>query len=102
MSAGKAPKANSGKPPVGEPARVEINLDLEPGTDLEVTLIARKETGQPLATRVIKFRNPQNPADKASPPSEYEEAGDLTPAERGKERTALPSCRKMAAWLDRI
>jgi hypothetical protein len=95
MSAGKAPKANSGKPPVGEPARVEINLDLEPGTDLEVTLIARKETGQPLATRVIKFRNPQNPADKASPPSEYEEAGDLTPAERGKER--LPS-RAAEKW----
>ena len=53
------------KPSAG-PARVEINLDLEPDTDLEVTLTARSDKGQPIATRVVKIRNPNNPAVEPS------------------------------------
>jgi hypothetical protein len=61
MSTDPQPVSNTENPPLVNPAQVEINLDLEPGTDLEVRLIARTDAGKPLATRVVKFHNPTSP-----------------------------------------
>ena len=63
-------------------ARVEINLDLDPGTDLEVTLTARSDKGQPIATRVVKFRNPINPAVEPSDLVESTAEDIITPSPR--------------------
>jgi hypothetical protein len=100
MSADQGKKDNPGKPPASDPARVEINLELEPGTDLEVTLIARKETGQPLATRVIKFKNPQLAAEATNLPSKIEEAVDLPSEGSGKERQSSRIAEKWKkGWI---
>lgn len=61
MSTDPLPESNPEKNLPVNPAQVEINLDLEPGTDLEVRLVARTENGKPLASRVVKFRNPASP-----------------------------------------
>ncbi len=49
----------SGKEDASRPAQVRIKLALEPGTDLEVELIAESDTGKPLGTRLVKFKNPE-------------------------------------------
>ena len=50
---------HSGKEVVSRPAQVRIKLALEPGTDLEVELTAESDTGKPLGTRLVKFKNPK-------------------------------------------
>lgn len=74
------PQPSPDQKPSAGPARVEINLDLEPGTDLEVTLTARSDKGQPIATRVVKFRNPNNPAVEPSDLVESTEENVITPS----------------------
>ena len=99
MSADEKPQAKTGKQPASQPARVEINLDLEPGTDLEVTLIAREETGQTLATRVIKFRNPQKPVEGTGPAIDYMEVVEAAPVISEEKRITSPISEKWHhAW----
>ena len=109
MSIDEKPQAKTGKQPASQPARVEINLDLEPGTDLEVTLIARKETGQTLATRVIKFRNPQKPVEGSGPAIDYMEVVEAAPVISEEKRITSPISEKwhhawayFKIWLSRL
>ncbi len=109
MSADEKPQAKTGKQPASQPARVEINLDLEPGTDLEVTLIARKETGQTLATRVIKFRNPQKPVEGSGPAIDYMEVVEAAPVLSEEKRITPPISEKwhharagFMLWISRL
>lgn len=59
------PASESQPSPINKKAKVNIHLALEPGTDLDITLIATNDRGETIGSKVINFKNTENPLSTA-------------------------------------
>jgi 4-amino-4-deoxy-L-arabinose transferase-like glycosyltransferase len=84
------------------PASIKIDLELEPGTDLEVQLVARTSEGKPIASRVVKFSLPgavsAAPADTAPSAPVVEEGIPPTTEEPVKAQSSK-GIKIAAGWV---